>query len=98
MARARRFTASSSAALLAVAGLGALDKISLAPGSDVREEPISSEFAAITDDLITEQAADREVRADVLLLQRRHADRDGVDRALASRTCRTALGAAGRGR
>lgn len=63
IARARRFTASSSAALLAVAGLGALDKISLPPGSDIREEPITSEFAAITDDRITEQAADRDATA-----------------------------------
>jgi lipoprotein-anchoring transpeptidase ErfK/SrfK len=63
VARARRFTASSSAALLAVAGLGALDKISLPAGSDVRVEPITREFAAITDDLITEQAADRDMTA-----------------------------------
>ena len=63
VARARRFTASSSAALLAVAGFGALDKISLPAGSDGREEPITSEFAAITGDLIVDEAADRDTTA-----------------------------------
>ncbi|HEX6233679.1 MAG TPA: L,D-transpeptidase [Jiangellaceae bacterium] len=58
-ARARRFTASSSAALLAVAGLGALEKLTLPAGSDPYGEPITSEFAALSDDVITEQAADR---------------------------------------
>lgn len=60
LARVRRFTASSSAALLAVAGLGALDKISIPAGPDGREEPITGEFAAITDDGVIDEAADRD--------------------------------------
>lgn len=58
-ARVRRFTASSSAALLAVAGFGAMDKLSF--GSDGRGEPITGEFAAITDERTTERAADRDL-------------------------------------
>ena len=52
-ARARRFTASSSAALLAVAGLAALDKISVPDGIDGRDEPNTGEIAAISDELTT---------------------------------------------
>ncbi|HEX6338879.1 MAG TPA: L,D-transpeptidase [Jiangellaceae bacterium] len=63
VARVRRFTASSSAALLAVAGLGALDKASLSTEASGREEPITSEFAAITGDHMTDDAADRETPA-----------------------------------
>jgi hypothetical protein len=59
-ARARRFTASSSAALLAVAGLGAMDKFSMSSGTDGRDEPTTGEFAAIDDAMLTEQAADRD--------------------------------------
>ncbi len=57
-ARVRRLTASSSAALLAVAGFGAMDKISLLDGTDERDAP-TGEIAAITDAVTAQAAADR---------------------------------------
>jgi lipoprotein-anchoring transpeptidase ErfK/SrfK len=45
--RARRLTASSSAALLAVAGLGTIDKVPFGPDLDSHAEPITDEFAVV---------------------------------------------------
>lgn len=49
-ARVRRFTASSSAAFLAVAGLGAVDKLALPYGPEGRDVITTNEFAALTAD------------------------------------------------
>jgi len=46
-ARVRRLTASSSAALLAVAGLGTIDRIPFGREVDLRAEPITDEFAIV---------------------------------------------------
>jgi lipoprotein-anchoring transpeptidase ErfK/SrfK len=54
----RRFAASSSAALLAFAGFGAMDKVSVLDGTDSLDVP-TGEFAAITSEAVSEPATDR---------------------------------------
>lgn len=60
--RVRRLTASSSAALLAVAGFGTLDKGPFAPELDIRAEPITDVIPAVPD-VLSETATSRAVSA-----------------------------------
>lgn len=72
-ARARRFAASSSAALLAVAGLGAAERVSFPVIPSGNDGSVTDEFAAIRDSLAPVPTTGRTESA----VLSRGADRDG---------------------
>lgn len=57
--RVRRLAASSSATLLAVAGLGALDRVGLPSGPDAMAGPSTDEFAVVPHSLLSGAATTR---------------------------------------